>query len=214
MIRSDQQPNGSRPTPESLLPIESIGSQRNTTPPIIEAEIIEPAVPESWARHQPVSAQVAPALPPCPNCGTPRDRDARFCVACSAPLDTAEEDASVVRSQPLPEHHFRCENCGSEVNTSQDQVIIAVLSATRTMSSSLPKKSVNDHLPEFVIGFAVTSEKAAELFYQWMKQNSWFRPGDLSARAIMDKQRGVYLPFWHFSMGAESRWRARIGEYW
>lgn len=223
MIRSDQQPNGSNPTPELLSPIESPiesnsapqnVSHRNTNPPIIEAEIVEPMVPESWSRHQPVQPQTAPALPPCPNCGTPRDRDSRFCVACSAPLETAAEDASVVRSQPLPEHHFRCENCGSEVNTSQDQVSYRCPFCDSNYVVELPKKSVNDHPPEFIIGFAVTSEKAAELFYQWMKQNSWFRPGDLSARAIMDKQRGVYLPFWHFSMGAESRWRARIGEYW
>lgn len=214
MIRPDQQLRGRQNAPESLLPIEPERSQRASMPPIIEAEIIEPQIPESLSRHRPVPTHITPALPPCPSCGTPRDRDTRFCVACSAPLETADEDDSVIRSKPLSEHHFRCENCGSEVNTTLDQVSYRCPFCDSNYVVELPQKSSNDHPPEFIIGFAVTSEKAAELFYQWMKQNSWFRPGDLSARAIMDKQRGVYLPFWHFSMGADSRWHAQIGEYW
>jgi hypothetical protein len=68
--------------------------------------------------------------------------------------------------------------------------------------------------PEFVIGFAVTREQAQEKFYAWLRDNSWFRPGDLAAQAIADKQRGVYLPFWSFSTLAQSTWSATIGEYW
>jgi len=214
MIRPDKPQRGNKAIPETLAPIDSAASRRNTAPPVIEAALVEPLIPDNLVRNRPVPRQVVPALAPCPSCGTPRDRDTRFCVACSAPLETAEQNASVVRAQPLPEHHFRCDNCGSEVSTSQDQVSYRCPFCDSNYVVELPQKSLQDHLPEFIIGFAVTREKAAELFVQWMKQNSWFRPGDLRARAIMDKQRGVYLPFWHFSMGAESRWRANIGEYW
>ncbi len=31
---------------------------------------------------------------------------------------------------------------------------------------------------------------------------------------IEGKLRGVYLPFWRFTMRAESQWSAQIGEYW
>jgi predicted RNA-binding Zn-ribbon protein involved in translation (DUF1610 family) len=219
MIRSgNQRPEGA-PPPDTLLPVESSTARGNTAPPIIDADIVEPVTPRDRGRHGrdrngAVQPTLVSPLPPCPNCGTPRDRDTRFCVACSAPLETADDDASVVRSQPLPEHHFRCQTCGSEVNTSLDQVSYRCPFCDSNYVIELPARSSQDHQPEFIIGFAITSDKAAELFYQWMKQNSWFRPGDLSARSIMDKQRGVYLPFWQFSMGAESRWRAQIGEYW
>jgi hypothetical protein len=68
--------------------------------------------------------------------------------------------------------------------------------------------------PEFVIGFAVTQDEAREKFRQWIRANSWFRPGDLVTSLIADKMKGVYLPFWSFSMLAQSRWNASIGEYW
>ena len=68
--------------------------------------------------------------------------------------------------------------------------------------------------PEFVIGFAVTPEQARDKFFTWIRENSWFRPGDLRAAQIVDKQKGIYLPFWSFSMLAESQWQATIGEYW
>jgi hypothetical protein len=68
--------------------------------------------------------------------------------------------------------------------------------------------------PEFVIGFAVTPEQALERFRQWLGSNSWFRPGDLKGAEIAEKLRGVYIPFWSFSMLARSTWSASIGEYW
>lgn len=68
--------------------------------------------------------------------------------------------------------------------------------------------------PEFVIGFAVTPEQAQAKFAEWLKQGNLFRPGDLARAQPQDKLRGVYLPFWMFSMLAESEWSARIGEHW
>lgn len=68
--------------------------------------------------------------------------------------------------------------------------------------------------PEFILGFAITPDQAKQLFINWLGRNSWFRPGDLTKRAVTDKQRGVYLPFWHFAMLAQSRWSANIGEHW
>jgi hypothetical protein len=68
--------------------------------------------------------------------------------------------------------------------------------------------------PEFVIGFAVSPEEAQQKFRDWIGRNSWFRPGDLPINALLDKQQGVYLPFWGFAMLARSEWQAAIGEYW
>ncbi len=53
-----------------------------------------------------------------------------------------------------------------------------------------------------------------EKFRRWLGRNPWFRPGDLKGAQIEGKLRGVYIPFWSFSMLARSRWSASIGEYW
>jgi hypothetical protein len=65
-----------------------------------------------------------------------------------------------------------------------------------------------------VIGFAVTPDQAREKFRRWLRQANWFRPGDLTRASVEDKLKGVYLPFWSFSMLAESSWTAQIGENW
>jgi hypothetical protein len=36
----------------------------------------------------------------------------------------------------------------------------------------------------------------------------------LASASVADKLKGVYLPFWSFSMLAQSQWQAQIGEYW
>jgi hypothetical protein len=68
--------------------------------------------------------------------------------------------------------------------------------------------------PEFVIGFVVTPDEAREKFGHWIQSNAWFRPGDLRTSRVAEKQKGVYLPFWSFSMLAQSQWQTSIGEYW
>ena len=65
-----------------------------------------------------------------------------------------------------------------------------------------------------MIGFGVTRDQALEKFRHWIRDNHWFRPGDLKTAQLADKMKGVYLPFWSFSMLGESRWSAEIGEYW
>ena len=60
----------------------------------------------------------------------------------------------------------------------------------------------------------MTPEQAQESFRKWLRGNSWFRPGDLAAASVADKLKGVYLPFWSFTMLAQSQWQAQIGEYW
>jgi hypothetical protein len=68
--------------------------------------------------------------------------------------------------------------------------------------------------PEFVIGFAIPTEKAEEIYRRWLGAGGFFRPGDLHRQAQADGLRGIYLPFWSFSLKADSRWSAQVGEYW
>lgn len=149
---------------------------------------------------------------PCASCGAPIDDGDHFCPACGS-------------SQPAPagdqgqggadQKHFRCNNCGSEVAVDRDQRSYVCPFCDSTYVVEFSPAETGRQAPEFVIGFGIAPEKAQELFRQWVGQKHLFRPGDLPSAAVLaDKLRGVYLPFWSFSMFASSTWAASIGEYW
>jgi DNA-directed RNA polymerase subunit RPC12/RpoP len=147
----------------------------------------------------------------CPSCGCPVESGDRFCPACGTSRGDEPITATAVEPQ---QKHFRCNNCGSEVAADPDQRSYVCPFCDSTYVVEFAPEESNRQRPEFVIGFSVTREQAHEKFVQWLRHNSWIRPGDLARASIADKQKGVYLPFWSFSMLAESNWSTTIGEYW
>jgi len=175
---------------------------------------------------------------PCPACGSPRDAQSRFCVSCGLPFEVPDEipkhekignrkpasskqakAVSPIRLQnpilaSLPTNLFHCQNCGSDVETAADQRSYCCPFCDSTYVAEIKRDATTRQRPEFIIGFSVTREQAQEKYLQWIGRNSWFRPGDLNTKAVSEKQKGVYIPFWHFSIGAQSQWSAQIGQFW
>ena len=162
------------------------------------------------------TASLAPRGVPCVACGAPVDATDSFCSACGCPRKEQQQEAEEARedASPAKQTRFRCKNCGSEVTTAQDQRSYVCAFCDSSYVTTFDARETGRQEPEFVIGFAVTHEAALEKFQDWIAKNRWFRPGDLRNVKVADKLRGVYLPFWAFSMLALSRWSARIGEYW
>jgi predicted RNA-binding Zn-ribbon protein involved in translation (DUF1610 family) len=165
---------------------------------------------------------VAPSGQPCAACGTPIEPLDRFCPACGttnpafkapAAKTPVVIDAQVHEPSPLSKV-LQCKTCGAEVATDPNQRSYVCPFCDSTYVVEVSADQTGRQRPEFVIGFAVTPEQAQERFHTWLKENSWYRPGDLAAASIADKMKGVYLPFWSFSMFAQSHWQAQIGEYW
>jgi len=150
----------------------------------------------------------APRGIPCESCGCPVEPEDKFCPACGSPNPTQAAAAP----DAAPSTFLRCQNCGSEMATDQRQRSYVCPFCDSTYVVEFAPEQTGRQRPEFVVGFAVTPEQAREKFQQWIRQNSWFRPGDLRAAQIVDKQKGIYLPFWSFSMRAESQWRASFGK--
>ena len=147
----------------------------------------------------------------CEHCGAPIEREDRFCPTCGATIFSSETP----EPEPQPQQRrFACKNCGAEVAVDPDQRSYTCAFCDSTYVVELPSDETNRQRPEFVIGFSVTKEAAREKFKRWISASNWFRPGDLHNAKIEEKLRGVYLPFWSFSMLAQSRWSARIGEHW
>jgi hypothetical protein len=159
----------------------------------------------------------------CSACGAPLEEWDRFCTACGTPQERAEigeESAESRKSGPgrdsdaAPQKFFRCRNCGAEVAADLGQRSYVCAFCDSTYVTEFSPQETGRKPPEFVLPFAITPERALELFESWITDNGWFRPGDLKSARIEEKLRGVYLPFWSFSMLAESNWRTTIGEYW
>jgi hypothetical protein len=180
----------------------------------------------------------APSGKPCAACATPLETLDRFCPACGTsnpdyrpPMTgkgaaaspqpppagkgsgPAIVEAQLVEPSPLTKH-IQCKTCGAEVTTEPSQRSYVCPFCDSTYVQELTPDQTGRQRPEFVIGFAITPEQALEEFKKWLKRNSWYRPGDLAAASVADKLKGIYLPFWSFSMLAQSSWRAQIGEYW
>jgi hypothetical protein len=200
-------------------------------------------VPPDFYSPSPEIAFVDPKSPaphgaPCEACGSPVEPLDRFCQACGtanpafakaakaqvaaapakgdAEIITAElapNETAPVRHAELPaQRHIQCKTCGAEVAIDPDQRSYVCAFCESTMVVELA--SSHRQPPEFVIGFAFTPDQAKERFRKWLRDGNWFRPGDLVIKASTDQFKGIYLPFWSFSMLAQSMWRASIGMYW
>ncbi|HEY2415752.1 MAG TPA: zinc ribbon domain-containing protein [Pirellulaceae bacterium] len=167
----------------------------------------------------------APSGKPCEACGTPVEPLDKFCPACGTSNPSYAAAKQSVNEKPgaglLPadrtavaQKHFKCQQCGAEVATDPDQrsYVCPFCDSTYVLEFSPDQTGRQD--PEFVIGFALTPDQAQDAFKQWLKRRTWFRPGDLAAASVADKLKGIYLPFWSFTMLAESQWHAQIGEHW
>jgi hypothetical protein len=146
----------------------------------------------------------------CPQCGGPVESADKFCPSCGS----RRPEADAVHAEVVPQRHLRCKNCGAEVAIDPNQRSYVCPFCDSSYVIEFNPEETGRQAPEFVIGFAVTPQQAMEEFRRWLGRNSWFRPGDLAASSFEDKLKGVYLPFWSFSMLARSRWSASIGEHW
>ncbi|HZZ29851.1 MAG TPA: zinc ribbon domain-containing protein [Pirellulales bacterium] len=152
----------------------------------------------------------APQGHACANCGSPVELGDKFCNVCGAPQPVAEQ------TQPIAPvtRTVECKNCGAKLTLAADQRSITCPFCDSNMVVESTDEQTGRQPPEFIIGFAITPQQALEKFRAWLRESGMFRPGDLSTAKIEEKLRGVYLPFWSFSMLAQSQWSAQIGEHW
>ncbi len=186
----------------SPTPITSLDDQ-----PVIDAEV------------------VAPSGKPCGACGTPVEPLDKFCPACGTSNPDyqgqkpevggrkSEGETKPAQQSPLSKF-IKCQQCGAEVATDPTQRSYVCPFCDSTYVLEYSPDQTNRQEPEFVIGFSVTPEQAQAAFHQWLRKNTWFRPGDLAVASVADKLKGIYLPFWSFTMLAQSQWQAQIGEHW
>jgi hypothetical protein len=151
----------------------------------------------------------------CPACGTanPEYGGQRLEGGQRSDVGDQRSDQAKIERSPLSKF-FKCQQCGAEVATDPDQRSYVCPFCDSTYVLEFSPDHTGRQSPEFVIGFAITPDQAQDAFKQWLKKRTWFRPGDLAAASVADKLKGIYLPFWSFTMLADSQWHAQIGEHW
>jgi hypothetical protein len=82
---------------------------------------------------------------------------------------------------------LRCPFCGSqELTTQEDAKVLA---------------------PNRIVPFAVDRPAATAVLRRWLGNGFW-RPGDLSRTAAIDKMAAVYVPYWVFAARTATYWTA------
>ncbi len=154
------------------------------------------------------SEPVPAATRTCDSCGAPVEPHDKFCQACGTPQPVEQEVAAT------PQKHLRCDSCGAQITIDPQERSYTCPFCDSTYVVELDTPETGRQPPEFVIGFAITPDAALEKFHEWLGAGGWFRPSDLKMAQIDQRLRGVYLPFWSFSLLAYSQWSASVGEHW
>lgn len=67
--------------------------------------------------------------------------------------------------------------------------------------------------PQCLLAFKVSEGQVRERIRQWYA-SKWLAPSKLKDRALIDRVRGVYLPYWTFDADAVCPWQAEAGHYY
>jgi len=154
----------------------------------------------------------APHTTPCPGCSGPVEAGDAYCSSCGGAIGVA--DKPVGEAGRAARGGFRCQGCGAEVRCEPGLRTTTCPFCAAPYVLELRAEATGRPDPEFVLGFGIDRDRAQTIYRQWLAARAWFRPGDLARSAQADGLKGIYLPFWSFSVRADSRWSAMVGEHW
>ena len=67
--------------------------------------------------------------------------------------------------------------------------------------------------PQGLLPFKISESQVREQIRRWYA-SKWLAPGTLKSRALVDRVRGVYIPYWTFDAQAVCPWEAEAGHYY
>jgi len=104
----------------------------------------------------------------------------------------------------------KCDGCGATISSKSRSGECAFCGSPYI--KTIPPNP-NIIRPEHLIPFRIDNRYATNAFRTWLGQG-FFRPSDLAQVARMNKLKGVYVPFWTYDCGTNSRWTAQSGYYY
>jgi len=175
-----------------------------------------------------VEDSIAPTAFKCPNCGATTQYDiSAGGVACEhcgyqnavkaqrvglnasvfeftlEALDHAERGWGVERQE------MSCRNCGAALSV-EPRAITTTCPFCGSNEVNLQAASGESLRPRFIIPFKIQGEALAAHAREWLGKG-WFHPSELVSQVGMERFNGIYLPYWTFSAGITSDWKAEVG---
>jgi hypothetical protein len=146
----------------------------------------------------------------CPGCGDPVDVGENFCGVCGRDLRSLQAGEE---GDPGDDgrRSLSCESCGAALSVDEQTRSVVCPFCKSPQVVAVPDRGAP---PEFILGFANTEDVARDRFGRWVRKGGITVPGDLARAATLSDVRGVYVPFWSFSVRADTEYSCRIGEYW
>lgn len=139
----------------------------------------------------------------CPNCSANMkyniSKQALFCEHC----DTTMDPYSFQKEYDAEEHNsfgvtiFSCPQCGGELMT--DDTTVATFCSFCGSSTILDSRVSMEKCPDAIIPFSM-NEEACKKSYQKMMRRAIFAPKELSDPENIKKFRGIYMPYWVYSL--------------
>ncbi|HJX28241.1 MAG TPA: zinc ribbon domain-containing protein [Thermoanaerobaculia bacterium] len=159
-----------------------------------------------------LSYEPAAASLRCPSCGSPADEGTAVCTTCGTVLADLAAPGSAADTRPLTTG-FSCRSCGATVACEPGPRSYACAFCGSTYVAEVRGEGLSALVPEFLVPFRIGKDQACGIFGDWCR-SGFFTPRDVRQAGRIDRLQGIYLPFWTFSMRADSTWEADIGEWW
>lgn len=158
----------------------------------------------------------------CISCGAPIAYNAdlgRFkCEYCGSEYEERElsefwkkiketiKKKSPPKNQDVSYHGYICNNCGASVVT--DLETTSTFCYYCHSPVILTGKFGGDFMPDKIIPFSISRQKAIEIFGKWL-EGKRFVPKDFGGKNHLDKMTGIYVPHWEidarFNMDYEAK---------
>ena len=144
----------------------------------------------------------------CPDCGGNLKFDIPSqmlsCVYCDAlvnPYDVVKE-TDAVQNEFFEAKIFTCPQCGGEVYSIDNEA--ASFCSYCGASAILSERISNEKCPNHIITFKVTKEDCKKQYKKVMSK-AFFAPSKLKNADFIDGFRGIYMPYWNYSVKQEGQ---------
>ncbi|MCI9414812.1 MAG: hypothetical protein HFJ79_06535 [Clostridiales bacterium] len=166
---------------------------------------------------------------PCEGCGSQMvfdpDTQQLKCIHCGAlsPLSSQLLEAPEYRYDPAADTHtapdwetlgsqaVRCAGCGATTLIPADEMTAACPFCGSYYVVEQDAVTVGI-LPETLIPFRISRQKALALFAQWARKRFWAPKAFKKGRHAAEKLTGQYLPYWTFDAGLSTDYAGQGGK--
>ena len=151
----------------------------------------------------------------CPGCGADMKFDPEkqklICQYCDKELDPREYHAPKAAEASEEEGYytatiFTCPQCGAEILSTEETV--ATFCSYCGTSVILEGRASEQEKPNMVIPFRI-GKKDTETSYRRLVKQSLFAPNDLKTDSVIEKFRGIYMPYWVYAMETDEEFKVR-----